>query len=270
MQYASHEGLNEDLPYVDEIENMLHDDHLMDTIARLEIESIKTNREDAFIACGNHIIKLVGAKTAGAANVYYTPDVIADICGSSDPKSIHFHGAYPSFPSPEDRDVYEYLFGKGVKIGCSAGIDGIRCVVPSHHEYNIPWTKEFYDRATKSGVTVIDDVKKVDCFSSEHVENARECIIKTMDGKPTFRNIFFDWLWGEFGSSVPYEEYREGDDVQSLQRTATKRTMCVMSETERPKVSNVIKSHLASIVLAKKFGDLGKKRRILTCFSRGE
>lgn len=260
--------INKDAPYVDAIESIIYNDHLMSVIADKEIDSIKTNREETYYICGDNIIKLIGAKTSDSAAVWHPPKVISDVCGHTTPKSIHFHGPYLSYHSPSDAKTHARLFDKGFNVGCAAGIDGIRCAVPSGHQYHIPWTEEFYERATNKGVTTINDVKSVTCIQSDEIGKGKNCVIHTRDGNPSYRNIFSEQIWEQEGSSKPYVWILEGQDVPFIEKSVSRRTKCVISETEKPTASKVLKSNLASLAIMRSFGDPGSKRRILTCFFR--
>jgi hypothetical protein len=160
------------------------------------------------------------------------------------------------------------LFEKRFKAGCAVGIDGIRCLVPSGHEYHIPWTEEFYEKASKKGVTTIDDVKSVTCVQSNEIGSGKNCTIQTRDGKPSYRNIFSEQIWEQEGSSKPYVWITEGSDVPFIEKSVSRMTKCVISETAKPTFSEFIKGNLASLVILKSLGDAGSKKRILTCFFR--
>lgn len=263
---VSSELIDKKSPYAEEIESIIHNDHLMDLLAEKEIQSIKSNREDTFYICGDRIIPLIGAKTSDSAAVWHPPKVISEACGSTPPKSVHFHGPYLSYHSPSDMGTHARLFEKGFKAGCAVGIDGIRCMVPSGHEYNIAWTDEFYKRAAKSGVTTIDDIKTVTCTQSENLGGGKNCLLRTRDGKPSYRNIFSEQIWEQEGSSKPYVWITENADVPFIEKSGSRLTRCVISETAKPSFSEVVKGNLASLVILKSLGDFGKKKRILTCF----
>jgi hypothetical protein len=255
------------VPYLEDIESLIHHDALVDLLAREEIASTKTNREETVHVCGDKVIRLVGAKSSDAASVYYTPSVISDLCGSIPPKSVHFHGPYLSYQSPPDKAAHERLFRDGFKAGCAAGIDGLRCLVPSGHEYFLPWSDKFYERASGEGLVTIDGVKSVTCLQVEG-GGGKKCTIGLRDGGGEYSNIFTEQIWEQEGASRPYVWFSEGVDLPLIEKTVSKGTRCVISETEHPPRGSVFKNNLASLAILHSRGDSGEKRRILTCFFR--
>lgn len=257
-------------PYMEELLSLVQNEHLIDIIAEQEIDSIKMNKEETFYVCGDKIIKLVGVKTADKAIVFNPPDVISDVCGTIPPWSIHFHGPYLSYQSPSDRKTHKHLFGKGFSMGCSFGIDGGKCLVPTGHEYTIPWSERFYERASKKGVGILDDVSSVVCIQLDNTNNNKECTIKTRDGKPQFKNIFSEQVWEQDSAIQPYMWFREGDDISFIEKSSFKKTMCAVSETEVTKKSKHIKDNVVSLFILGSRADKLRKKRILTCFFRKE
>lgn len=254
-------------PYGEVIEDLVSQHPLVDLLARKELESISTNREETVYVCGDNIIRLVGAKSSDRASVYHTPRVVGEVCGSASPISVHFHGPYLSYQSSADRAAHERLFEDGFQAGCAVGIDGLRCVVPSGHEYEVSWSDDFYEMAARKGVTTMDGVKNVVCRQTGR-SGAKECTLKMRDGRGKYSNLFSEQIWEQEGAGRPYVWFSEGAEVPLIEKSAKRGTRCVISETKRPNRSQAVKSHLASLAILGSWGDPGERRRILTCFFR--
>lgn len=258
-----------DAPYKDDVLDIIGNEHLMDTIADYEIASIKTNKEEAFYICGDNIIPLFGAKSADSASVWHTPRVLADVCGATKPKAVHLHGPYLSIHSNQDKGTHKFLYDKGFVTGCAVGIDGIRCEVPSGHEYAFAWSDKFYEKARRNGVITIDNVKATICHHRDiDSPNNKECSIFVKNSNAIFTNLFSEHLWEQHNSLSPYMWVKESDKIPFLEKSASRPSMCVVSETERPSLFKVIKENMISRIILGEFAETGKKRRILTCFFR--
>lgn len=258
-------------PYKKEIEELVSNEHLLSFLADSEIESIKTNKEETNVVCGDNIIKLIGAKSSTEASVWTAPSTIAEVCGSNPPQSIHYHGSYPSHHSSSDKKAHSILFKQGFVMGCAVGVDGIRCEVPSGHIYKMPWTEEFYNRAIKKGISVIDDVKLVTCAHMSE-STKRICDIQTNDGQPTFRNLFSEQIIEQDNPIKPYAFFGEEAKGHSfIEKATSKKMTCVISETEKSARSEIVKNNIASIILLKgKRAESTKRKKVLTCFFRDD
>lgn len=256
-------------PYKKQIEELVSNEHLISLLADNEIASIKTNKEETNVICGDNIIKLIGAKSSTEANVWTAPNTISEICGSNSPKSVHYHGSYPSHLSESDRDAHSKLFSYNFGMGCAVGIDGIRCEVPSGHIYKMPWTDEFYERATEKGISIIDHIRLVTC--SKLLDKKWLCDIHTTNGRPTFTNLFSEQIIEQDNPIKPYAFFGDDQSQTFMEKATSKKMTCVVSETDKPPFSEKIKDNIASMILLKgKRAESRKKKRVLTCFFRDE